>query len=76
MDQNRKSKAVYTIIDKGSNKSIWVRLGWAHLNSDGSYNVILDALPVNGKLQIRDWQPRDVWVARPRGAAPPWAPPM
>ncbi len=76
MDSNRKSKAVYTIIDKGAGKSIWVRIGWAHLNGDGSYNLHLDALPVNGKLQMRDWTPRDEWEARPRREEAAAAPPM
>jgi len=76
MDQNRKSKAVYTIVDKGNAKSVWVRIGWAYLNGDGSYNLVLDALPVNGKLQIRDWQPREEWDARPRREEAASAPPM
>lgn len=62
-------KAVYTIIDKGAGKSVWIRIGWAHVNHDGSYNLTLDALPVNGKLQVRDWQPREEWDARPRQEA-------
>jgi hypothetical protein len=61
-------KAVYTIIDKEGSKSVWVRIGWAHVNHDGSYNLQLDALPVNGKLQVRDWVPRDDWA--PRNARP------
>ncbi len=60
-------KAVYTIVSKGGDKSIWVRIGWVHgTNHDGSYNITLDALPVNGKLQVRDWEPREDWGARPR----------
>jgi hypothetical protein len=79
MEQNRKGtagKAVYTIVEKGSGKSIWVRIGWAHQNGDGSYNLTLDALPVNGKLQMRDWQPRDEWEARPRREESASAAPM
>lgn len=67
-------KAVYTIVEKPGNKSIWVRIGWAHVNQDGSYNITLDALPVSGKLQVRDWEPREEWAARPRrdeGASAP-----
>jgi hypothetical protein len=59
-------KAVYTIVEKPGNKSIWVRIGWAHVNQDGSYNITLDALPVSGKLQVRDWEPREEWAQRPR----------
>ena len=65
MESTRKpGKAVYTIIEKEGSKSIWVRVGWAHVNQDGSYNLQLDALPVNGKLQVRDWVPRDDWAPR------------
>jgi len=70
MDSNSK-KAVYTIIDKpGDNKPFWLRIGWAHVNHDGSFNLHLDALPINGRLQVRDWQPRDDFAPRaPRDAA-------
>jgi hypothetical protein len=43
-------KAVYTIIDKPGDKSFWLRVGSAFLNRDGSWNLKLDALPVNGQL--------------------------
>ncbi len=45
---------VFTIIQKeGYDKSFWVKVGACFTNRDGSLNVFLDALPVNGKLQIR-----------------------
>ena len=58
MDQDKK-KAVYTIIEKDSvqgdgKRSFWVRIGAAFVNSDGSYSVKLNALPVNGTLHVRD----------------------
>ncbi|MGH7898781.1 MAG: hypothetical protein ACREQQ_12560, partial [Candidatus Binatia bacterium] len=31
----------------------WVRIGVAFDNKDGSLNVLLDALPLNGRLHIR-----------------------
>ena len=31
----------------------WVTTGASFLNKDGSASVLLDALPVNGKLQLR-----------------------
>jgi hypothetical protein len=34
-------------------------VGAAFVNRDGSLNVRLDAMPVNGELQIRDYQPRE-----------------
>jgi hypothetical protein len=46
----------FTIVEResqGETKSFWVRVGVAFTNRDGSINVFLDALPVNGKLQLR-----------------------
>jgi hypothetical protein len=57
---DRKWKAVYTIVEnlnKGGgkgDKKYWIRVGVAFLNRDGSLNVRLDAMPVNGTLHIRD----------------------
>lgn len=36
---------------------MWIRIGWAITNQDGSLGVTLDALPTNGKLEIREWEP-------------------
>jgi hypothetical protein len=45
---------VYTIIEKqGMEKCFWIKVGACFTNRDGSFNVFLDALPVNGKLHIR-----------------------
>ena len=38
-------------------KKFWLRIGAAFENRDGSLNVYMDAMPTNGQLQIRDWQP-------------------
>ena len=35
-------------------RPVWVRVGTAFVNRDGSLNVYLDALPTNGRLHIRD----------------------
>jgi hypothetical protein len=53
-----KMKIVY-VITKRNDKSFWNRVGVAFLNSDGSINVKLEALPVGGELQIRDYVPRE-----------------
>jgi hypothetical protein len=50
-------KSVYTIIDRGQGKSIWVRVGVGFTNRDGSLNLRLDAIPINGTLQVREWEP-------------------
>ena len=53
----------YTIVERGD-KKYWVRCGAAFHNRDGSLNVRLDALPVNGQVQLRVWSAED--DARPR----------
>ena len=53
-------KDVYTIIEKeGMEKNFWVKIGAAFENRDGSLTVFLDALPVNGKLHVRERKPKD-----------------
>lgn len=45
---------VYSIIEReGKEKPLWLRIGTCFSNRDGSFNVLLDALPKNGKLHIR-----------------------
>jgi hypothetical protein len=50
-------KVVYTIVERGEGKSYWVRIGVGFVNNDGSINLRLDAIPTNGTLQIREWEP-------------------
>lgn len=46
---------VYTIVERERDKkSFWVRIGAAFRNRDGSLNVRLDAVPVNGTMHIRE----------------------
>jgi len=49
-----KMKIVYVISDRGG-KKFWNRIGVAFVNRDGSINVKLEAIPVNGEMQIRDY---------------------
>lgn len=35
-------------------KSIWIKIGVAFVNKDESLNVVLDAIPLHGKLHIRE----------------------
>lgn len=44
---------VFTI-KNATNGAIWLRCGCAYVNKDGSINVYLDALPLDGKLHIRE----------------------
>ncbi len=49
-------KDVYAIYESRNDtreRSRWVRVGVAFENRDGSLNVLLDALPLSGRLQIR-----------------------
>ncbi len=51
-------KEVYTIAKNGE-KDYWNRIGNAFVNRDGSLTVKLNALPVNGQLNIRDPRPKN-----------------
>jgi hypothetical protein len=65
-----KMKIVYVITER-NDKKYWNRVGVAFVNSDGSINVRLEALPVTGEMQIRDYVPREEAAglgARRRGA--------
>ncbi len=56
-EQSRNVKVVYTVVERGPNKSFWTRVGVGSVNRDGSLSLRLDAIPVNGTLQVRDWEP-------------------
>jgi hypothetical protein len=46
-------RVVYSIVER-NNKKHWLRVGIAFVNRDGSLNVRLDAVPINGQLHIRE----------------------
>lgn len=49
------SKAVFSITERGDGqRSIWTRIGAGWVNRDGSLTLRLEALPVNGVLQVRE----------------------
>ncbi|MBF0105783.1 MAG: hypothetical protein HQM16_10710 [Deltaproteobacteria bacterium] len=56
MNTSTKIKDVYVIAESQNkeDKSRWTKIGVAFLNKDDSINVILDAVPITGKLHIRD----------------------
>jgi hypothetical protein len=58
-DQSKQMKTVFTVVDRGQGKSYWVRVGVGFVNKDGSLNLHLDAVPINGKLQVREWEAND-----------------
>ncbi len=59
-------KDVYTISDHDGTsaevKDRWTRIGIGFVNRDNSINVVLDAIPVNGRLHIRDRQAKKEFV--------------
>ena len=57
-----KMKIVYVITQRGG-KSYWNRIGVAFVNNDGSINVRLEAVPVSGEMQIRDYVAREELAA-------------
>lgn len=55
MANQKPDYAVYTIVENnGSGEDYWQRVGSAWTNKDGSINLSLNALPLNGKLHIRE----------------------
>ncbi|HTM23005.1 MAG TPA: hypothetical protein VL172_20925 [Kofleriaceae bacterium] len=59
MSESKKPRfKVLCPVEKGE-KTYWKSMGVGFSNRDGSTNVILDGLPVNGKLQIREWDEED-----------------
>jgi hypothetical protein len=66
-DHTKSIKAVFTVVDRGQGRSFWIRVGTGFTNGDGSLTVRLDAIPVNGTLQIREWEPPYDRAPRPDG---------
>ena len=56
-NDKKKQKTVYSVLDRGTGRPYWMRVGIGWENKDGSINVRLDALPSTFQLHIRDWQP-------------------
>lgn len=47
-------KDAFQITEGKDGKSRWTKIGMAFVNKDGSINVLLDAFPKDGKIQLRD----------------------
>lgn len=46
---------VYSMVDRGpKEKALWTKIGSAFVNSNGSINVFLNYMPIDGKIQIRE----------------------
>ena len=68
-----KRLAVFSIRE-GKGGSIWVRAGSAFVNKDGSLNLLLDVLPLDGKLHVREAAERRDAAGAPAGAGGRYAP--
>lgn len=55
-------------ITKKDGSTFWMRVGSAFTNKDDSVNVFLDAFPKDGKLQLREFDERD--LQRGKGEGP------
>jgi hypothetical protein len=57
---------------KGRAGTLWVRAGRAFVNGDGSLNLMLDVLPLDGRLHVRvdaKAEPKPEEAAAPEAAA-------
>jgi hypothetical protein len=53
-----KLRDVYHITEQNNGESKWTRIGIGFVNKDDSLNIILDALPIDGRLHIRKRKPK------------------
>jgi hypothetical protein len=59
-NSNIPTHKAYNIRDRGEGKkAVWteVAVGWT--NKDGSLNLVFNLLPLDGKVQVRVYEPRD-----------------
>lgn len=61
---SRRMKQLWMVEDRPATanreaKSFWTKVGVAFENRDGSWTLELAAVPVNGRLQMRDPAPKD-----------------
>jgi hypothetical protein len=59
---SRRPLAVYAVIDRkdGAKPAIWLKVGAAFSNRDGSLTLLLDAFPATtNRLQVREQRPFD-----------------
>lgn len=58
-----KKKHVLCPVQVGE-KTRWQKMGVGFVNKDLSINVILDGVPLNGKLHIRDWEDEETYLRK------------
>jgi len=57
-EKNNEKKSVFALTERDQ-KTFWTRVGAGFINKDGSTTIVLDALPVSGRLQIREDEERE-----------------
>jgi hypothetical protein len=69
-------KVLTPVLNEKTKKTHWTKLGIGFTNNDNSINLFLDALPVNGRMQLRDWDEEDRREGQgDRNSASSYAPP-
>jgi hypothetical protein len=54
-DGQKKRMELFAVTEReGSEKSWWTKIGAAFENRDGSWSLIFDAFPTNGRAQMRE----------------------
>ncbi|MCK9521831.1 MAG: hypothetical protein M0R76_02155 [Proteobacteria bacterium] len=58
-DGKRRTYKIYAIIEKpGEQKNVWLDVGFANLNRDGSITCRFDCFPMSGVAQLRIYEPK------------------
>ncbi|MCB9625446.1 MAG: hypothetical protein H6723_19180 [Sandaracinus sp.] len=65
MNEKKNYKVVFALTER-EGKTRWTRVGAAWPNRDGSMTIVLDAVPVSGRLNVREPQERDEVGWQPR----------
>jgi hypothetical protein len=56
-DQQQPMYRAYTVVDRDKEAPFWLNIGVAFVHKDAKgFNVILQALPLNGKLVLRQYE--------------------
>lgn len=59
---------------QGQTKSAWTKVGSGFTNKDGSISVLLDAIPINGRIVLQVPLTKEQWDARKTGGQAPQHP--
>jgi hypothetical protein len=67
----RRFKVLCPMENEKTGKTYWMRVGTGFPNADGSTNILLDALPINRKLHVRELDERDLAPRKNGESTPP-----